>query len=264
MRNVTASRLIKPKIGKEFYMVKIYVVDTNVLIQAPYAIESFEDNEVILPMVVIEELDHLKKAEGEVGMNARRSIRCLEQLRQKADLLTGVQMENGGRLRVEKNYVDVELPEDLSSEKADNRILKVCAGLSREHEEQVILVTKDILLRIKAQILGICAEDFTTDQVLEHENQYSGRREVYVPEERFKELKKKESPSILCMQWMNRGKIYSGAYGKSVCYFKGGPVCEKDAAGARGKGVIRKLEYRKSQLTAFLPEMPDSIFSRKR
>ena len=166
MRNVTASRLIKPKIGKEFYMVKIYVVDTNVLIQAPYAIESFEDNEVVLPMVVIEELDHLKKAEGEVGMNARRSIRCLEQLRQKADLLTGVQMENGGRLRVEKNYVDVELPEDLSSEKADNRILKVCAGLSREHEEQVILVTKDILLRIKAQILGICAEDFTTDQVL--------------------------------------------------------------------------------------------------
>ena len=87
MRNVTASRLIKPKIGKEFYMVKIYVVDTNVLIQAPYAIESFEDNEVVLPMVVIEELDHLKKAEGEVGMNARRSIRCLEQLRQKADLL---------------------------------------------------------------------------------------------------------------------------------------------------------------------------------
>ena len=80
-------------------MVKIYVVDTNVLIQAPYAIESFEDNEVVLPMVVIEELDHLKKAEGEVGMNARRSIRCLEQLRQKADLLTGVQMENGGRLR---------------------------------------------------------------------------------------------------------------------------------------------------------------------
>ena len=78
MRNVTASRLIKPKIGKEFYMVKIYVVDTNVLIQAPYAIESFEDNEVVLPMVVIEELDHLKKAEGEVGMNARRSIRCLE------------------------------------------------------------------------------------------------------------------------------------------------------------------------------------------
>ena len=204
MRNVTASRLIKPKIGKEFYMVKIYVVDTNVLIQAPYAIESFEDNEVVLPMVVIEELDHLKKAEGEVGMNARRSIRCLEQLRQKADLLTGVQMENGGRLRVEKNYVDVELPEDLSSEKADNRILKVCAGLSREHEEQVILVTKDILLRIKAQILGICAEDFTTDQVLEHENQYSGRCEIYVPEALFKDFKKKGAP------------VEDGAFGENL------------------------------------------------
>ena len=159
-------------------MVKIYVLDTNILIQAPYAIDQFEDNSVVLPMVVLEELDHLKKAEGEIGANARRSIRRLEQLRQKGDMLSGVALEGGGTLRVEKNFVDVELPEELSAEVMDNRILKVCLGLSRKSEEQVILVTKDILLRIKAQILGICAEDFTTEQVLEHENQYSGRCEL--------------------------------------------------------------------------------------
>ena len=261
MRNVTASRLIKPKIGKEFYMVKIYVVDTNVLIQAPYAIESFEDNEVVLPMVVIEELDHLKKAEGEVGMNARRSIRCLEQLRQKADLLTGVQMENGGRLRVEKNYVDVELPEDLSSEKADNRILKVCAGLSREHEEQVILVTKDILLRIKAQILGICAEDFTTDQVLEHENQYSGRREVYVPEEMFKELKKKGVPLDSVYAVDEQGEKYTPELTENqFVILKADQSVKKTQLGRVEKGVIRKLEYRKSQPYGISPRNAGQYF----
>ena len=176
-------------------MVKIYVVDTNVLLQAPYALESFEDNSVILPMVVLEELDHFKKAEGEIGVNARRVIRYLEQQRQKGDLLKGVELKSGGMLRVEKNFVNVKLPEDLSAEVMDNRILKVCLGLAQSREEQVILVTKDILLRIKAQILGICAEDFTTDQVLEHENQYSGRCEVYVPEELFKNFKKKGGPA---------------------------------------------------------------------
>src|SRR5699024_8286168 len=175
-------------------MVKIYVVDTNVLLQAPYALESFEDNQVVLPMIVLEELDQFKKAEGEIGANARRVIRCLEQLRLRGDLIRGVSLENGGTVRVEKNYVSVTLPEDLSDVSADNRILRVCLGLDKAHEEQVVLVTKDLLLRIKAQILGICAQDFTTDQVLERENQYSGRCELYVPEELFKDFKKKGVP----------------------------------------------------------------------
>ena len=110
-------------------MVKIYVVDTNVLLQAPYALDSFEDNSVVLPMVVLEELDHFKKAEGEIGANARRVIRYLEQQRLKGDLLRGVELESGGTLRVEKNFVNVKLPEDLSAEVMDNQILRVCMGL---------------------------------------------------------------------------------------------------------------------------------------
>ena len=154
-------------------MVKIYVLDTNVLIQAPYAAECFEDNQVVLPMAVLEELDHLKKAEGERGASARRAIRFLEQLRHRGDLLTGVPLPGGGSCRVERNYVDVKLPPELSEEVMDNRILKVCLGLKNTHEEQVTLVTKDILLRIKAQILGISAEDFTTEQVFDNENPVS-------------------------------------------------------------------------------------------
>ena len=110
-------------------MVKTFVLDTNVLIQAPYAMCCFEDNHVIISVAVLEELDNLKKADGEKGANARKAIRLLEQMRRKGDLLAGVELENGGSLRVEKNFVDVALPQDLPDEKMDNRILKVCLGL---------------------------------------------------------------------------------------------------------------------------------------
>ena len=228
-------------------MVKIYVVDTNILLQAPYAIESFEDNAVVLPMVVLEELDHFKKAEGEVGANARRVIRCLEQIRQKGDLLKGVPLGNGGVIRVEKNFVDVKLPGDLAEEAADNRILRVCLGLAQSCGEQVILVTKDILLRIKAQILGICAEDFTTDQVLEHENQYSGRCELYVPEEIFKDFKKKGVPADQTYVLGEDGENYVPKLSENqFVVLKADQSAKKTQLGRVSGGVIRKLEYRKS------------------
>lgn len=172
-------------------MVKTYVVDTNVLIQSPNAIESFEENDVVIPIVVIEELDSLKNAEGEKGANARSAIRLFEKYRQTGDLLKGINMPNGGSLRVEKNFVDVELPEDFPGSKNDNRILKVCKGLKDKNKrKKVILVTKDILLRIKAQILDVQAEDYTTEQVANEYSQYIGRCTCYAEEEAFKELKK--------------------------------------------------------------------------
>ena len=73
-----------------------YVIDTNVLIQSPYAIESFEDNDLVIPLVVVEELDGLKKADGEKGANARAAKRYLENLRQSGDLLEGVRLSGGG------------------------------------------------------------------------------------------------------------------------------------------------------------------------
>ena len=111
-------------------MIKTYVLDTNILIQAPYAVHCFEDNQIVLPVAVLEELDNLKKSEGEKGANARTAIRLLEGLRQKGDLLSGVMLERGGSLRVEKNFVDIVLPPDLPDDKMDNRILKVCRGLA--------------------------------------------------------------------------------------------------------------------------------------
>lgn len=175
-------------------MLKTYVVDTNVLIQSPHALECFEDNQVVIPLVVIEELDGLKNADGEKGVNARSAIRYLEQLRQRGDLLKGIDFENGGNIKLEINFNEVQIPQDLPESKADNRILKVCVGLSETHEK-VILVTKDILLRIKAQIIGITAEDFTTEQVPKEQAQYLGRTEVYAPESVIKDFKKKGIPA---------------------------------------------------------------------
>lgn len=80
-------------------MIKTYVIDTNVLIQAPYALECFEDNNLVLPLVVLEELDGLKKSDGEKGANARATVRKLEEYRQKGDLLQGVKLAKGGTLR---------------------------------------------------------------------------------------------------------------------------------------------------------------------
>lgn len=178
--------------GEFEYMIKTYVIDTNVLIQAPYALECFEDNNLVLPLVVLEELDGLKKAEGEKGANARAAVRKLEGYRQKGDLLQGVKLDGGGILRIEKNFVNVELPSDLPDDKPDNRILKVCMGLAdTEKDSQVILVTKDIVLRLKAQILGMKAEDFERERVSDDDAQYTGRTEVYFPEDMIKEFKKK-------------------------------------------------------------------------
>lgn len=174
-------------------MKKTYIIDTNVLIQSPFAIECFEDNDLILPLVVLEELDGLKKADGEKGANARQAVRLLESYRNMGDLLSGVLLPGGGILRVEKNYVNIALPEDLPEDKADNRILKVCKGLQEERgkEEQIILVSKDLVLRLKAQILGIRAEDFITEQISEDDAGYTGRCEVFVPDNLIKDFKKK-------------------------------------------------------------------------
>lgn len=228
-------------------MEKIYILDTNVLIQAPYAVECFEDNEVVLPMTVLEELDNLKKEEGEKGANVRKAIRILETHRGNGNLLEGVRTEQGGILRVEKNYLNVELPPDLPEHKSNNRILKVCLGLSKESLKQVILVTKDILLRIKAQLLGIKAEDFTTEQVAGHEEQYLGRKEVFVSEELFKDFKKKGVPveRVYCCD-SNGTCIHPELFENEFIILKADQSSKKTQLGRVEKGVIWKLEFRKA------------------
>ena len=188
-------------------MQKTYILDTNVLIQAPYALQSFEDNHLVLPLAVLEELDGLKNAEGERGANARQVIRYLESLRTAGNLLEGVPLPGSGTLRLEVNCVDVKLPEGFPDHKNDNRILKVCLGL-RNGKTPVILVTKDIVVRVKAQMLGIQAEDFTTEQAPVSEEQYTGRCEVFVAEKKFEDFKKSILRRRMYIRWTKPVKSF--------------------------------------------------------
>ena len=162
----------------EVPMKKTYVLDTNVLLQAPHALLSFEDNDIVISVVVLEELDRHKVDEGETGSNARQVIHFFETLRNQGNLISGVALSDGGTLRLETNYLEIELPTGFRENSNDNRLLKVCKGLT-EKGQHAILVTKDIVLRIKAQIAGITAEDFTTDQVPVWSRQYTGRRDIF-------------------------------------------------------------------------------------
>ncbi|GAE88740.1 ATPase [Acetivibrio straminisolvens JCM 21531] len=115
-------------------MKKTFVLDTNVLLQTPFALYSFGDNNVVIPEVVLEELDKFKKDNTELGANARHAARILDDLRAKGKLNEGVRLENGGLLRVELNCNSVKLPESWDDSNNDNRILKVCKGLLEKGE----------------------------------------------------------------------------------------------------------------------------------
>jgi PhoH-like ATPase len=167
-------------------MGKVYVLDTNVLLHDPNAMLRFEENDVVLPMTIIEELDRFKKQPETTGRNARQVSRMLDQLHTRGRLTTGVPLDNGGSLRVA--LCDREtlraLPAELEGDRADNEILAVALGLKRECDCDVILVSKDTNLRIKADVLGVAAEDYETDKV-DVSELYTGAAEVFVGGEVF-------------------------------------------------------------------------------
>ena len=153
---------------------KVYVLDSSVLLHDPNAIFLFQDNEVIIPYVVLEEIESKKRLMENVGRAAREAIRYLDHLRNDGQLSQGVLLPNGGKVRVELNHYSNDcLPANSDMSLADNRILAVSLNLSREEtlnlsrEEKrtVILVTKDIAMRVKADALGILTEDYYNDKV---------------------------------------------------------------------------------------------------
>ncbi|WP_010282788.1 PhoH family protein [Bacillus timonensis] len=167
-------------------MGKIYVLDTNVLLQDPRALFSFEDNEVVIPAVVLEEVDSKKRYMDEIGRNARQVSKLIDNLRQTGKLHEKIQLETGGSLRIELNHRSFHELQDIFVEKTnDNRILAVAKNLSleeqvKENGKQVILVSKDALVRVKADALGLQSEDFLNDRVVEIDHIYSGFLEIYI------------------------------------------------------------------------------------
>ncbi len=146
-------------------MVKNFVLDTNVLVHDPQAIYSFQDNNIVLPLPVLEELDKLKRRSDSVGRSAREVIRELDKLRGIGDLSKGIKLPNGGSISV-MTITDGrrEAPEFLFEKYIDNWILAYVLRLGRTSSIPTILVSKDISLRVKASALGILAQDYLTDR----------------------------------------------------------------------------------------------------
>lgn len=158
---------------------KTFVLDTNVLLHDPDAIFSFKDNKVVIPMTVIEELDTFKKLNDERGRSARLISRSLDELRMVGKLSDGVKLKSGGIIQIEMNHHDADLPSDFAGQKADNQILSIALSI-KQKGERVIFITKDINLRIKAEILDLPTQDYEKSKV-KIDELYSGWREMKVP-----------------------------------------------------------------------------------
>ncbi len=189
---------------------KIFVLDTNVLIHDPTAILRFHEHDLYIPIVVLEELDHAKVGMSEVARNVRQVSRLLDSLVEKAngDISRGVKLPSvtpdieTGRLYFHMEAVHAHLPNGMSTSSPDNTLLGITLDLGKSHpDREVVLVSKDINLRIKGHALGIRVEDYTNDQVLDDANLlYTGKDRLDV---NFWETHSKDMES-----WKEEGRTF--------------------------------------------------------
>ena len=172
---------------------KNYILDTNVLLHDPQSILSFAENAVLIPIEVIEEMDRFKRESNELGQNARSVARMLDRFRVEGHLSEGVQLPNGGQLKIifHKNGVEKNGHAVLATDSVDNRILLLASGVQKaQPKSPTILVSKDINLRIKADALGLQAEDYESDHV-SITDLYTGMIEMSVSTEKMAEFRLK-------------------------------------------------------------------------
>lgn len=166
--------------------IKTFVIDTNVFIHKADAILSFRDNEVVIPLGVLEELDTLKTYSDERGRNARHAIRFIDSIAKHGDLQKGIKMENGSILRVAVSFNRKDISNDLNRSKIDNHIIQTAVDLQKDGKK-VFFVSKDINARVKAQSLGLKAVDYEKQKV-NINDLYTGFREINVTGETLETL----------------------------------------------------------------------------
>ncbi|MFM2035604.1 MAG: hypothetical protein RL459_869 [Pseudomonadota bacterium] len=166
----------KPQKSKRNGLAKLFVLDTNVLLHDPMCLFRFEEHDIYLPMIVLEELDAHKKGMTEVARNARQTSRTLDALAATngTDISLGLKLdttghkEAEGKLFFQTQPLNYTLPTSLPQGKADNQILGVVDALRAVYApREVVLVSKDINMRVKARALGLLTEDYQNDKTLE-------------------------------------------------------------------------------------------------
>jgi len=166
---------------------KNYILDTNVLLHDPNSLLCFEENHVLVPIEVIEEIERFKRESSELGQNARTVSRMLDGYRSVGRLSEGVKLPNGGELRIvfQKPTTGKNGHAVFSTDSVDNRILSLAFNIKKdEPKSQIVLVSKDINLRIKADALGLLAEDYENDRVF-IKDLYTGMLEISLNAEKL-------------------------------------------------------------------------------
>jgi len=167
----------KPAATRKPTVTKIFVLDTNVILHDHDCINSFEEHNVIVPITVLEEIDKFKKGNEIINFNAREFSRKLDGMGGDKLLNEGLRLESGGILVVETNVKrDPFLGEIFWEDKPDHRIISLAFNLAKEYgKERVILVSKDINIRMKAKSIGIKAEDYETGKIPSIDELYKGK-----------------------------------------------------------------------------------------
>jgi PhoH-like ATPase len=153
---------------------KIFILDTSVLLYDKCSIHSFPENDVVVPLIALDELDRFKEKKGVTGESARYVNRYLDDLRIEGSLHEGIEIESGQSIRVELNGYDM-VPEGLDPECPDNRMISLALKMTKEEERMVVMITKDINFRVKCDALGIKSEDYIKDRIIEDQSKsYKG------------------------------------------------------------------------------------------
>ncbi|MCK5684128.1 PhoH family protein [bacterium] len=158
---------------------KVFILDTNVLVHDPNAYLKFKNHLVVLPIIVIEELDNLKNRPSGAGLNARITLRNLDALMEHGSLFEGVKLKNGATLKIEVEYESINFLSEMFERKNDNFILGVAKKYAKDKKISTILVSKDINVRIKADALNIVAQDYEASKV-DIDELFKGYKIIYV------------------------------------------------------------------------------------
>jgi len=164
---------------------KTYVLDTNVYLTDAESIVAFKNNDILVPLKVLDEIDKHKKRQDTVGVQARSTIRKLDQLRAKGNLSKGVRLATGKGIIKVKSYNPLCLPDDLDLEDSDNQIIATALSeMEANRSRKVVVVSRDINMRVKCDALGILTEDYQVEQVVaKSDDLYSGLCEVLVDDQ---------------------------------------------------------------------------------
>jgi Predicted ATPase related to phosphate starvation-inducible protein PhoH len=226
-------------------MAKTFVLDSSVLLHSADSILSFEENCVIVPETVIEELDLFRRDKSDLGENARRAGAIIDNLRLDGNLNEGVPLPDGGIFKVELNHLNQELPPRWDPSQHGNRVLQVCLALKQDNNN-LYLVSKDVFMRIKADILGIQTQDFKHDLSPELQDQYQGRIEVFASSIDINEFFAKGYLDFDKIKTYNHEQFFTPQlYANQFVLIKALDNTSQSALGIVDKNLIKPLRYLK-------------------